>query len=339
LRRRSEGRVVKTGGSYSLWDDEGSAFEGAEAQTGWPRFNDIKPLLIRSAGIVGIAGTIMVVVSSSAWMAEPRRAQETAAPPEAAAKSIETAASPSAEGAALVAVAEPSVEPISLTPEPVASAPEVVDPGEVQPAFPPSPAEPDTTAALPSAARSAEPSQATVQPDTAAPIVAPPPEASPPVTQSEVAGIAAEPQALALVLPQPADVATAEPAPAEGASESSSLPAAPAVECPRDWIGNDGAATTSGSSQGCRELAALLTEAQSDDQAALESAASERAEELAALLPRIPQPRPEPPARPIRRTGSVDLSWPDEPPPNCGSKRARWRFTDAERTQKEWFCR
>jgi hypothetical protein len=348
--------VVKIGGTYSLWDDEGSAFEDSEdseVQTGWPRFSEIKPLLIRSAGIVGIAGTIMAVVSSSAWMAEPRRAQESAAPAEAAgAKSIEMAsAAPSDEGAALVAVAEPSVEPISLRPEPVVSAPEVIDPGQVQPMFPPPPEEPDTTAALP-AARSADLIPAIVRPDAAgAPIIAPSPEtpppaaeaevtppvaqseATPPAAQPEVIPLAAEPQAVALASPQPADVV-----PAEGSSESSSVEMAPVPECPRDWI-SDNAATSPGSAAGCQTLAALLTDAAPDDQAALDRAASEHAEELAALFPRLPRARPEPPARPIRRTGAVDLSWPDEPPPNCGSKRARWRFTDAERTQKEWFCR
>jgi hypothetical protein len=66
--------------------------------------------------------------------------------------------------------------------------------------------------------------------------------------------------------------------------------------------------------------------------------------ELTALAPSIPVPdpnaKPQAAEKPKRvRSAAHRADWPDEPPPDCGSKHARWRFTDRKAGTKEWYCK
>jgi hypothetical protein len=165
-------------------------------------------------------------------------------------------------------------------------------------------------------------------------------------------------------------------APANGAAAGTTSPAATstsqpgeetfvwpeaAVNCPRTWIDDPGSGATE-VADACHEYAALPQGAPSPElEAAAEAEApgaagvlsSETASGDASVQPpggelaRLPIARPANPPkaltkaaadRPVRtRRGSS--SWPSDPPPNCGSKRARWRYTDRKKGTKVWFCK
>ena len=110
------------------------------------------------------------------------------------------------------------------------------------------------------------------------------------------------------------------------------------ASCPRDWV----AAGTSAGAAGCAapaELVAALEEGAA--QPALKEAVIAHAESLALLAPRIPAPRPGAvtPAKPSRVTRASSgrrLG----PPPNCGAgHHAKWYFVDRKAGTKKWHCR
>jgi hypothetical protein len=113
-----------------------------------------------------------------------------------------------------------------------------------------------------------------------------------------------------------------------------------AVACPRDWVpGADANAADDGAADCDTETALAAADAASPDlEAALGEAASEEAVEIVGFVARVPLPRPDPPPTPVRRA-SQPSSWPDAPPPDCGSKHAYWHFTDRKRKIKEWYCK
>jgi hypothetical protein len=108
-----------------------------------------------------------------------------------------------------------------------------------------------------------------------------------------------------------------------------------ATECPRDWLNTAEARQPATGDLNCAETAAVSAQPGAE-QRALEEAAADHASEIAALqfVPRIPVARPDPPPRP-RKTGRK-ASWPADDPPNCGKKRARWRYVNDVPT---WYCR
>ena len=91
---------------------------------------------------------------------------------------------------------------------------------------------------------------------------------------------------------------------------------------------------------GCETLVTLIDPVEEDEQSAIEEAAVEQATALGMAFARIPLPRPDPPpARPRRTSSRANLEWPAEPPPNCGTKHAYWRFVDRRAGTKEWYCK
>jgi hypothetical protein len=167
----------------------------------------------------------------------------------------------------------------------------------------------------------------------------PPPQTKEPVVESAPVQVASLPAVEVVTTPE-----SVGDIPAAAASEGSADPSAwpeHAVDCPRDWLGDEEGSAAGG--PGCPAITTLIEEASPAEE--LDRIVSERAEQVAALMPRLPRARPEPPPQPIRRQArstpraSPNLSWPDEPPPNCGSKHAYWRFVDEARTQKEWYCK
>jgi hypothetical protein len=117
-----------------------------------------------------------------------------------------------------------------------------------------------------------------------------------------------------------------------------------AATCPRDWVEAEGGRDDGDAA--CVGIDALLTSVGADEQSTLEDAAAEEATVLASL-PRVPLPRPEPPAdfepstpHKAVRVNSRNPSWPPDPPPNCGAgKHAKWRYVDRRTGSKEWYCR
>ena len=391
-----------------------------------PRWRDLQPLLLRSAGVVGLVATIMAVVSSDALhlgaeepaalaavepvappvvvpsaelnaaleaaTPEPVATAATASPPEPVTMESTSAPAPVALASATEA-AKPAPEPappapiavatVAITPEPASEPvaelqPDIADFALTAPAprDEPEPVlEPVGAAAAEGASLeepvSAEPTAnlsataAAEQPTSAAPIEPAAPvlaselrnEMTPASPTSEVAATASAPaarEAMASLSPDTDDLPAAEISIA--ALRQSDAPAAAtdpdrlawpdgAATCPRDWVEPEEGSRAEDISADCMATAALFTPVAEDEQAALESAASEEATVLASL-PRIPQPRPEPPAdfepstpHKTVRVSNRNSSWPDEPPPACPGQHAKWRFVDRKAGTKEWYCR
>jgi len=317
----------RKGGARTPFDDP--AF--ARPQLTW---RDLKPILLRCVGVIGLAGAIVTAISSNAFVGEPEPAESVVL----AANSLQDRAE--AEGDAELAEepqtvaslappqdwAEPAPAeaavsaPTAPAPEPETTTAPVAAP--VAPAADPAPAEPVAPKQTPALA-AIEPAPAPEPIPAVEPPPAPPPEAPP-----------AEAAAAPLAPP-------ASPAPSEEAGKRSSVWEKGAAACPRDWV----AVSTNpdGSPAECAEAAPSVTTLAmvETDQAAIDEAAIARATELAGLqfAPRIPQARPEPPkAKPVRtatRKGAR-ATRPADPPPNCGKKRARWRYVKSVPT---WYCK
>jgi hypothetical protein len=285
----------------------------------------VRPILLRSAGVVGLTAAILGVISSGALFAGPdsRPAAQVSGVKEADAQTpgarVQPPA-PTAMGGAVnftpaagVFTRDTSDQAPSVTVASIAPAPQ---------------------------ARSATPAS-------------PPPAANNPAGQ--VAAIPASPPAVAASEPAtspeaPApsagganlDLATAPASESEreADAESESLWSDDAVECPRDWVAESGNAAGSD----CRDPGAEPTTlaAVESDQSALDEAAVERASEEAGLqfAARLPMARPDykPPAPPRRKNVTkAGASRPAGPPPKCGSKkRAKWRFVNKTPT---WYCK
>jgi hypothetical protein len=297
----------------------------------------MRPVLLKSAGIVGLAGAIMAVVSSNALLLDPG--------------GPDRSARPASDAPTVIAASEPLVdddEIASLLPR--LSAPEALPPAEdVQPETTASviPAEPAAT--WPPLAQPVPPSPAPVT----TPLVATEAEAIPPARELEPAPVEQVVAAADAHEPMSAvdkdarrPVARAEAAKATDPT----LWSEDSVECPRDWVA---APDAEGAPAACETLASLVTTA---DPPTLRKALPEAVLDLVALAPTIPIPtagdEPDaeakvsaPPAeakrdvkpKPVRANHRT--SWPDEPPPNCNGLHAYWRFTDRKAGTKEWYCR
>lgn len=271
----------------------------------------MQPLLLRSAGVVGLAGAILAVISSDALFVGSESGPEKQAEP-AIVQGTEVGAKlgviairapvPAELVAPATGVFEKSALPdvaVDPTPAPTAAADPV-------PAAKPDPV------AEPGAAMAAAPAAADAPPEAA------PPPAAPTLAPAEIS-----------------------PAGSEGAAmtETASLWPEEAVACPRDWVAVDAAGQPAPRPADCSDDAAVPASADAalTEHPALNDAALERASEVAALqfVPRIPQARPDPPP-PSRRKAARRSNWPAGDPPNCGSKRAKWRYVNKTPT---WYCR
>jgi hypothetical protein len=379
-----------------------------------PRWRDLQPFLLRSAGVVGLVATIMAVVSSDALhigAEDPAAlaAVEPLAPPVV----VPAAELNAAPGTAVpeVAVPEPmataEAEPIAVESDPTAQttaapAPIMVTSVSISPGSVPEPnsapepiAAPQPNAnvapadepelvlepvgvaaaeeALPEApATPGVPASPTVtaaveRPTSSMPIEpAPPPAltselrngttpASPTSEVATTASVSASAEAMASLSPNADEGPAAEislstlrpsdmPQAATSADNFAWLDGA--ATCPRDWVEAEEGSRSDDAAPDCMTTVSLFAPIAEGDQAALEDAAVEQATILASL-PRVPQPRPEPPAdfKPSNphatvRVNSRNSSWPPEPPPNCAAgQRAKWRFVDRKAGTKEWYCR
>jgi hypothetical protein len=286
-----------------------------------PRWRDLQPLLIRSAGVVGIAATIMAVVSSDALRFEPK--------PLPAGRNSVPAAQQAAVAPAIVATPAARLAPVAEVP----------------------PAAPVETASMETAA-----SVAGTSPGGGAPTVAdlrkegslyPVALPASPVTTASV-----EPEA------DPAELPSQDPAPPYSAATAAEAPLTAlrpsvvpddgsgesawtedAADCPRDWLVDEDVAPAGGKSGDCRPMAEILAVPE-NSQSAIEQAASDQAESLS-MIPRVPLPRPDEvpeikPARANRVAAGSALG----PPPNCpAGKRAKWHYVDRKAGTREWYCR
>lgn len=264
-----------------------------------PDWGELAPILLRSAGIVGAAGIIMAIVGGGAFFSDTRRAPR------------ERTVTPTILHEETAAVAESAADPVPVVAEALSAPPAGRFSDDEPLAYvPPAPA---TTPAEPAAPRLA--SRADV--DTRA---APAP--APPLTSVDPARFeAVSPDPLA----KPEDPVWEEEA----------------VACPRDWVQGAEAGPAGNVSADCETEAALAAaEAVSPAlEAKLGEAASEEAVEIVGFLARVPIPRPDPPPTPVRSRSSQPSSWPEEPPPDCGTKHAYWHFVDRQNHIKEWYCR
>ena len=298
-----------------------------------PTWRDLQPLLIRSAGVVGIVATILVVVSSDAlrFAAEEPVIGGSIVPAEPAVVSTQIAAGTSpaddpaspappaavASGAGDVLAMEAETTPIVATESlpaatsasPVTTAVPAAEPTVVadiwtrapDPAASPSP--PLTTASVLAAAPDAA-SEATSADETD-------PEAGPDLAESPDTNIPAAPAGIDAsftratpdvppIYPVPENfaLATMEPVASSAADFGE-----PAQEPSQAW--QDGSSTCprdwvdpaapSGQSAAAGDCAPTeeLIASVADGQSALEAAAAVHAETVAALMPRVPMPRPE----------------------------------------------
>jgi hypothetical protein len=295
----------------------------------WPRWRELQPLLIRSAGVVGLVAIIMAVASSDAFRlgdgASTTGGAESSAPaPEpvptpiiAAASELESAGAAEAATAPeqVVAAEEGESAPLSVeAPPAIVTAPAVPDLRSDEPA-----AQPAAVAMLsephpqPVAENSPAPMETVPIADLRTDRMPMPPHftgASAPLT---TASLSASEMALADESPQAvAQPSAAEPALATGtdaasgtetpapATEQPSIWPQDAASCPRDWVATH-TASDAASGDRCSGTADLIASVADGDRSALQDAAAVRAESLAMLAPRIPLPRPEIVPRSSRR--------------------------------------
>ena len=334
----------------------------AAQEAAWPTWRDVRPVLLKSAGIVGLAGAIMAVVSSNALFVDPggppRDRPKTAAEDRADPKPTVLASSlptSSAEDPVRVIVLQTTVAPLPpvATPEPETTS--SVTPAANAPA-PPLAAE---TAAVAADA-------AMVVPAETAPVAADVAVVAPAETASLAAGAAVVPSAapepiVAPAAPETQAVASADPVreqPVVEPSTDESLPAAwpqEAVACPRDWVEVRKADGQPATAAACDTIAALV---QTGGEAPpLRKVPSEEVLDLVAVAPTMPVPgpggdanadttgtekaaeqTPQPPQpAPVRTSRRAD--WPADPPPDCGALHAYWHFAEGHHGAKEWYCK
>ena len=295
------------------WNGSRSAFE-SEAAYGWPAWREMRPLLLRSAGVVGLAGMLIAVISNDALM-----------------------------GTGDARVPAPAVWQEPSEPElPVAA---IIDPAELRASGEPvayadgagiEPAAPAPVMQIAPLVFSAEPIVGRLERTVFVP----------PAPADDLRRLDEAPQQTASIAPRisPAERVAGGLAEADveamGAglqADAASLWAQAAVECPRDWL-----ADQTGASGHCDTIVALLPSAASPDvQAALNEAAEGHALALGSLGPRMPRARPEPPPNAIKKisTRRRASDWPATPPPDCGTLHAYWRFADRKTGAKEWYCK
>jgi hypothetical protein len=317
-----------------------------------PTWSEMRLVVLRSAGAIGLAAIIMAVVSSAALFGGGSAPDSAGADAESRALSPAPSAAPAASEAYVERVALAAEETAAGEPPAalVTIAEAAPDPEPVRLAAPaPDPQAPAVPRRV--TVRTIDPSAFSPVPAPVAPVQAdqvdapldlrprPPPtspSAEPPTTSAmPTKPVASNTGANAPPAGRKALEAALLAAAARAAAEQKPPLEAPSIwteaaDCPRDWVSAGAKAVA----EGCG-AAAHATEPPAPVQlTALEAAASEHAEKLAAMAPRIPQPRPDPPRR-VRTA----RKWPAGPPPNCGEKHAYWRYVDERRTKAEWYCK
>jgi hypothetical protein len=334
----------------------GEAASFGRSERGWPGWGELAPILLRSVGIAGVAGIIMVIAAGNALFTEPHRAPRTQTQAFVASEREIAAAVPVASVFAPQAPAEARpVEPLAFAAAPAVPAAKPAEMrlelrGNIDPDASPDP----PPGALPAAPRpvvAAGPSAA-VPEATKLPTAAIPTKVE--AAASSAAGAAVQPAADGTEIEVAAlssadrtgnDVADAD----TGESpEGGSLWANAAVACPRDWLDGADPDFTDELSADCEPKFVLVApvptagdDAEPEEwslEDALESAATTRAIRLSGFVARLPIPRPDPPpVRKVRTSHRAD--WPASPPPDCGTLHAYWRFVDRKAGTKEWYCR
>lgn len=304
-------------------------------------WRDLQPLLLRSAGVVGLAGTIVAVISSVSLSDKPslRQVQEAAAPQDSNAAQVPAAVRQ-----------EPA--------DPQAPVAERQDLGEA-PAAPPRLAAAVklamTEAATPPDLGDWNSTRVAVELAVSAPAVEPAPAAA-----------VAEPSDTASLKAAETD------APDKASAEAPSLWGDEATNCPRDWVAADDAKPAGGASVDCAATAmalpepaplppviaappvlpaapVLATSGAAEVVAALPPVAAALGEEPAAengaadpgepgLAPATPKPRPDPPPDAVKKAPRVKTAAKGRlpPPPNCGAKHAFWKYVNKKPV---WYCR
>jgi hypothetical protein len=204
-----------------------------------------------------------------------------------------------------------------------------------------------------------------VQPPATTPVTLPPAQdtavpaqpARQAMPEAEVAPSSGKASLDARIAAVPAEPTTSEPADSAAvvaaAARSASTPAdaAPqpedrsfawpeaAVKCPRTWIAGSESAASGDPDAACHEFGALpANNAAPELEAAAEAAAPVEVARLPLARPASPPKLAEAPkARSTRATKARGGGL--GPPPNCGSKRARWRYTDRKQGKRVWFCK
>jgi hypothetical protein len=299
-------------------------------------------MLLRSAGIVGLAGIVMAIAAGNAFFSEPARTAT--APVDAP-----SAAADATTGSGVIVTASAP-----------ATAPQASSEAQLGAAKPLALAQPPTAPATPTA--------------PTAPVQPSPARANAPAIDTSLSS-----PELSFADPMRFQVAalSAIESNAAGAGGTNAHPAQRssvwgkgAIECPRDWIKVSDTGPDGSRELHCRSSAALAppplppstdnadvmdnsdvavadaTQPAAGDgvDEALQSAAASHALELAGFVARVPLPRPDPPK--VSTVSAVSTassrsatSWPDKPPPNCGSKHAYWHFVDRAAGTKEWYCK
>lgn len=288
----------------------------------------MRPVLLRSAGIVGLAGAIMAVVSGNALFVDlggPDR-------PSLRPTIVDGPASAPVVIAASSGVAEPANDAIA------ALLPQFSE----QETLPPREAQPETTASVIPAERT-------------------PPAKVPPVSPVAVS-------AAADAVEPPPSIEAAASKEEETTGEVSALWPKDSVECPVDWVAVTGSGDQQGASDNCRTIASLVQAVAGDPttlrkalpeemldlvalaptipipnasaapESAEDASAPSEAEQQAVAEPEAAKSDPAPKPTPVR--ASRRAGWPAEPPPDCGSgKHAYWHFVQGHHGAKEWYCR
>ncbi len=323
----------------------------------------MRPILLKSAGIVGLAGAIMAVVSSNALFVDP------GGPPRGEASAPAASEDSSAPPATVFALANPSAG-TAITPREVT----------VVPIVPQSPMAPQSVAAEPQApAEDPVPDQSSGAAQTSAPT----PTASAPTAIAPATTPAEPVQTAAVVAPQAAADTVASAMPASPAADpptrvaevdasttaTDPAPSGPAggeardpwtkaaMACPRDWVAVADTESSHDPSVDCPTIAALVEQAPSIDlRGSLAKALPPHVLDVTALAPAMPLPKaqaksdaaqdpattevaPAPTPKPAPVKVSAHPNWPDAAPPDCGSKHAYWRFVEGHHGKKEWYCK
>lgn len=348
------------------------------SEQGWPNWSELGPILLRSAGIAGLAGIIMMIAAGDVIFTDPLRAQRAQSeavddPGEQALAArhqapVQDASSgdgqavqdePAAVESVTADVISPNLQGLDEfgTHEPLAfvraSAPGDAEPallnvegvGTFAPGFTQAPA------TIPGADVGASEQAGSLPPDLGLrrQLVDVADQGEP---DREEPPAEAEPEVVAMAVDSPNAVGSIE---APGASEDPPAWANEAAACPRDWLAGEAQGDADDAAVDCEpadETVALAStpEAAEGEEGeglheALESAAASHALKLTGFVARLPLVRPDPPAWALRKTvrrarnSRRRADWPDEPPPDCGNLHAYWRYVDRKRGTKEWHCR
>ena len=349
--QRFEVRVVSTRVRHSPFAaDDGSnkpLFRNPAPEGRRVIWRDLHPILLRSAGVVGLAGVIVAVVASAPVSDRPAAETRTASSPLLPGNAVGATSLPKAEDDPAPAEARQRLAALSGLPERADSPPPELVKAAAE-ANSRETATPEATALAPAevqaraVAASADPAPAPATLDGA------------PARDAAAAKLAIR----AALAPETAVPATEQ-------AEAPSLWAEEATKCPRDWLAWQGSGSAGDGASGCTDGAAPTapspeTAAETPETgpaapatvASLAAEPGELANEALTLAPAaiesegltsdlvapLPRVRPDPPANAIKKPTRTRTASRGKlgPPPNCGKKYARWRYVNKQPT---WYCK